>query len=201
MNPGSPPQATPPPWLSRETVESIAQEGTQCIVRSGDGELVWLALPGGGLAGRVRSVLAQWKLVDPSLPAPAESEVLAALRKHYRNFEGPEKPYLPRTLVNRNPRAAAREVLDNLRAARSRLLDTGPPVASPEAIAQAARQVVPAGMAGREERISLITEKAVQYASLRWKDDFIYDRIPSERIQALVRDLAGSLDTPAAPGR
>jgi hypothetical protein len=200
MNPGRPPPATPSSWLRRETVESIAREGMQSIVRSGDGELVRLARQGGGLASRVRSVLAQWKLVGPSLPMPAESEVMAALRNHYRSFEGPEKQYLPRALVHRNPRAAAREVLDNLRAARSRLLDTGPPVASPEAIELAARQVVPAGAPDREERISRITQKAVQYASLRWKDDFIYDRMPPERIQALVRDLAGDRDAPAAPG-
>ncbi len=203
MNLGTPALAQPTSWLRRETVESIAHEGTQCIVRSGDGELVRLAQPQSGLASRVRSVLAGFHLADRSValrPTPAEeSEVMAALKEHYRNFEGPEKPFLPRALINSSPRAAAREVLENFQAARRRLLETGAPLASQQAIEQAVRQAIPSGAPDREEHIRRITQQAVQFASLRWKDDYIFDRMPADRIRALVMDLTRSIDPPAEP--
>jgi hypothetical protein len=196
MDLGAPPLAQRTPWLRRETVESIAQEGTRCIVRADDGELIRFALPGGGWA-RMRSAIAELKFTGrdrPVRPAPAaESEVMAAIKAHYRSFQGPEKQFLPKALVSRHPRAVAREVLENFRSARSRLLEAGATRRSAKAIEQAARQVVPPGIADREHHVKRITDQAVRFASLRWTDDFIYDRIPTERIRVLVTDLARTL--------
>ncbi len=199
---GTPPLPRPSAWLRPETVESIANQGAECLVRAGDGELMPRPQPASGLASRVRSALAELHLIGGGRrTAPAtDTEVLAALKDHYRSIDGPEKKFLPRTLVSRNPRAAAQEVLENIQVARQRLHDAGASLDSRQAIERAARALLPHETPDRELHVARITQQAVRFASLRWTDDFIYNRLPPERIHALVGRFAADPVIPAEAG-
>ncbi|MES2480686.1 MAG: hypothetical protein V4609_01715 [Pseudomonadota bacterium] len=172
------------PWLTRQTLEAIAQNASARVLKEPDGQLVMgPAAQATGLAARLRAVLTGVGPMDgPRQPRarPAhDAEIMEAVQSHLRGIDGPEKAFLPRSLESRHPRAAAQEALDKLRAARQRLAQAQPALRSDEAIEQALRQHLPQASDGE---IGALTAGAIAFARQRWTDAYFTHQLRPQDI-------------------
>ncbi len=182
------------PWLTRQTLEAIAQNASALVLKEPDGQLVMgPAAQATGLAARLRAVLTGQSPADangrPRVQQARDAEIMEAVQSHLRAIDGPEKAFLPRSLESRHPRAAAQEALDKLQAARQRLAQAQPTLRSDEAIEQALRQQLPQAS---DAEIGALTAGAIAFARQRWTDAYfthhlrpqdIADALTAARVQ------------------
>lgn len=175
------------PWLTRQTLEAIAQNASAPVLKEPDGQLVMgPAAQATGLAARLRAVLTGHPLNHPPgatgrprAQHARDAEIMEALQSHLRGIDGPEKAFLPRSLESRHPRAAAQEALDKLQAARQRLAQAQPTLRSDEAIEQALRLQLPQAS---DSEIGALTAGAIAFARQRWTDAYFTHQLRPQDI-------------------